>query len=149
MYQESLILKWFMSSVLPGVALVFASPLCSVSIFMRLDFPTLLRPIKASSALSSFGHCESFAELMVNSAFFISIIIGVWSVNLMVGSTHLISFSWCQAFPPCRKWRGRHPPVGSPAPLRVSVPLCLWACCPSCRAPDRAVRAPQRTGVRW
>ena len=61
-----------MSNVLPGVALVFASPLWSVSILIRLDLPTLLLPIKANSALTSFGHWDIFAELMVKVADFIS-----------------------------------------------------------------------------
>ena len=38
-----------MSIVFPGVAEVMASPLRPVSILMRLDFPTLERPIKAYS----------------------------------------------------------------------------------------------------
>ena len=37
------------SWVLPGVDEVFASPLRPVSMFMREDFPTLERPMKANS----------------------------------------------------------------------------------------------------
>ena len=36
-----------MSMVFPGVAEVMASPFLPVSILMRLDFPTLERPMKS------------------------------------------------------------------------------------------------------
>lgn len=65
--------KWLMSKVLPGVAEVLAKPLWLVNMLMRLDFPTLLLPMKAYSALVSLGHWSTRGELNVNCALFISI----------------------------------------------------------------------------
>ena len=45
-----------MSMVFPGVADVMASPLRPVSMLMRLDFPTLERPMKAYSGNVPPGH---------------------------------------------------------------------------------------------
>ena len=39
---------------------------------MRLDLPTLERPMNANSAFVSLGHCDIVAEEIVNSDFFIS-----------------------------------------------------------------------------
>lgn len=64
-----------MSIVFPGVEEVIASPLRPVSILMRLDFPTLERPIKAYSGNVSVGHLVTSVLLMTNSAFVISIFI--------------------------------------------------------------------------
>ena len=64
-----------MSRVLPGVALVLASPLWLHSMFMRLDLPTLERPINANSALLSFGHILSRGALRVNCDDFIIMVI--------------------------------------------------------------------------
>ena len=62
-----------MSIVFPGVAEVMASPLRPVSILMRLDFPTLERPIKAYSGNIPEGHFFTSVLLMTNSALVISI----------------------------------------------------------------------------
>jgi len=44
------------------------------SILMRLDFPTLLLPMKAYSAFVSFGHMLTRGADIVNSDFLISIL---------------------------------------------------------------------------
>ena len=62
-----------MSRVLPGVDEVMASFGFFVSILMRLDLPTLERPMKAYSGISDFGHISALELLIVNSALFISI----------------------------------------------------------------------------
>lgn len=63
-----------MSWVLPGLELVFAKPFTLVSILMREDLPTLLRPINAYSGLLSEGHFLWLVLLTMNSALFISIV---------------------------------------------------------------------------
>ena len=68
-------MKWFISSVLPGMADVLASFFLPHNIFIRLDFPTFERPMNAYSILLSFGHIDSRGALKVNSAVFISIAI--------------------------------------------------------------------------
>ena len=67
-------MKWLMSKVLPGFDDVLAKALRLVSILIRLDLPTLDRPIKANSGLVSFGHILSRGEEIVYSAFFIIIL---------------------------------------------------------------------------
>ena len=57
-----------MSRVLPGVAEVMANPLWLVSILMREDFPTLLRPMKAYSGRLPSGHFRTSVLLMTNFA---------------------------------------------------------------------------------
>ena len=66
-------IKWLMSNVLPGVAEVLAKPLWLQSMLMRLDLPTLLRPMKANSGLLSFGHIDTVGAEMTNWAFLMSI----------------------------------------------------------------------------
>lgn len=48
--------KWLMSSVLPGFWLVFASLGLWHMALIRLDLPTLLRPMKANSGSELSGH---------------------------------------------------------------------------------------------
>ena len=63
------------------VSLVFliaiASLFLPVSIFIRLDFPTFERPMKAYSGISVFGHISALGLLVLNSAVFIIIVISV------------------------------------------------------------------------
>ena len=59
--------------VLPGVDEVNASLELRVSMFMRLDFPTLERPIKAYSGSPSCGQRAMSVLLMTKVAVFISI----------------------------------------------------------------------------
>lgn len=73
MYHDSLIKKWFINCVFPGVEEVLASLECPVSIFINDDLPTLLLPIKAISGNLSGGHWLNFAELISNFALRISI----------------------------------------------------------------------------
>lgn len=61
------------SNVLPGLAEVFAKPLWLQSILIRLDLPTLERPMKAYSGLVSTGHFVMVGDEMVNSDFVIFI----------------------------------------------------------------------------
>ena len=51
-----------------------ASPLRPVSILMRLDFPTLERPMKAYSGSVPAGHFRTSVLLITNSALVISIL---------------------------------------------------------------------------
>ena len=44
-----------------------------VSILIKLDFPTLLRPMKAYSGLVSAGHIDTMGEEITKSALFTSI----------------------------------------------------------------------------
>src|SRR5690606_747352 len=53
--QFSLILKWLISWVLPGLPEVLARLLRSVSILIKEDFPTFERPINAYSGSGSLG----------------------------------------------------------------------------------------------
>ena len=66
-------LKWLMSSVLPGFDEVFAKPLRWVSMLMRLDLPTFERPMKAYSGNFVSGHLRQSVLLMTYSAFLMSI----------------------------------------------------------------------------
>ena len=75
-----------MSSVLPGVAEVLASFLLLVSILMRLDFPTLDRPINAYSGFVSLGHIDTIGALSVNSAFLISITNHILGAKIIIFS---------------------------------------------------------------
>ena len=68
-----------MSSVLPGVADVFASPLWLQSILIRLDLPTFERPMNANSGFVSLGHWLTVADDIVNSDFFMSILYVLFS----------------------------------------------------------------------
>jgi len=61
------------SNVFPGFCEVMASPFFPVSILIREDLPTLLRPIKAYSGRSPVGHFFTFVLLITNSALLISI----------------------------------------------------------------------------
>ena len=75
MFQSpSFMQKWFISNVLPGVCEVFASPLLRVSVFIRDDLPTLLRPMKAYSGTSVSGHLLTSALLIRYLEFFISVL---------------------------------------------------------------------------
>ena len=80
-----------MSMVFPGVAEVMASPFLPVSILMRLDFPTLERPMKAYSGNVPAGHFRTSVLLMTNSAFVISILLPFWGFTCGKGSTNFIS----------------------------------------------------------
>lgn len=68
-------MKWLTSNVLPGVALVLASPLWLHSMLMSDDFPTLLRPINANSGLLSDGHMLTLGADITNCEFTMSIMI--------------------------------------------------------------------------
>lgn len=50
---------------------------------MRLDFPTLDRPIKAYSGLLSLGHLLTVGELMQNSDFLMSMILPILFAKLV------------------------------------------------------------------
>ena len=63
-----------MSNVLPGVAEVMASFGFLVSILIKLDLPTLERPMNAYSGRFPFGQRSTFVLLITNSALFISIV---------------------------------------------------------------------------
>lgn len=63
-----------MSNVFPGVEEVIANFGFLVSILIRLDFPTLERPMKAYSGKFPFGHISARELLITNSALVISII---------------------------------------------------------------------------
>ena len=67
-----------MSIVYPGVAEDMASPFLPVSILIRLDFPTLERPMKAYSGNVPPGHFLTSVLLMTNSALVISILLLVF-----------------------------------------------------------------------
>ena len=73
MYHSLFMIKWLMRAVLPGVAEVMASFLRWQSMLIRLDFPTLLRPMNAYSGLSPGGHWVIFSLLFVKSALWMSI----------------------------------------------------------------------------
>ena len=66
-------IKWLISSVLPGVAYVLAKPLWLQSMFMRLDLPTFERPIKAYSILLSVGQSPIEGAERVKADFLMSI----------------------------------------------------------------------------
>ena len=83
-----------MSIVFPGVAEVIASPFLPVSILMRLDFPTLERPMKAYSGNVPVGHFRTSVLLMTNSAFVISILLPFWGFTCGKGSTNFISLHY-------------------------------------------------------
>ena len=67
--------KWLISSVLPGVEPVRASPLIPVRVLIRDDLPTFERPIKAYSGVFVFGHCATAGLLFTNVADLIIIIV--------------------------------------------------------------------------
>ena len=71
-----------MSSVLPGVDEVFANLRLLVSMLIRLDLPTLERPMKAYSGLVSFGHMDTTGADRENSACLISILLRVLGAKL-------------------------------------------------------------------
>ena len=54
--QFSLIRKWLINWVLPGVCEVFASPFRCTSMLISEDLPTFERPIKAYSGNSGAGN---------------------------------------------------------------------------------------------
>ena len=56
MYQIFSIRKWLITCVLPGVLEVLAASLDFNKALISEDFPTLERPIKATSGLSGSGH---------------------------------------------------------------------------------------------
>ena len=64
-----------MSRVFPGVAEVLASFLWLVSMLIRLDLPTLERPMNAYSGYVVAGHWSTLVLLMTNSADLISVIV--------------------------------------------------------------------------
>src|SRR5690606_39327019 len=66
--------KWLMSCVFPGFPEVLASCFLPVSMFIREDFPTLDRPIKAYSGMGSEGHLLTSELLITNSAVCICIL---------------------------------------------------------------------------
>ena len=66
-------MKWFIRRVFPGVADVLANPLWRHSMFIKLDFPTFERPMKAYSGLVSLGHIFTLGAEITYSDFVISI----------------------------------------------------------------------------
>ena len=69
---------------MPGVEDVLARFFCLVTILISEDLPTLLRPIKAYSGLSGFGHWVTNGEEMMYLADLISMVqskdkLVVWS----------------------------------------------------------------------
>src|SRR5690606_12038538 len=72
-YQSLLIMKWFISWVLPGFCEVFAKPFLLVNALMREDFPTFERPIKAYSGKFGAGNLSTSVLLTTNSALLTSI----------------------------------------------------------------------------
>ena len=64
-----------MSRVFPGVEDVLASFLWFANMLIRLDFPTLERPINAYSGSVVAGHFETSVLLMTNSADLISMLV--------------------------------------------------------------------------
>ena len=60
---------------------LFASLLKPVSMFIRLDLPTLERPMKAYSAFTSLGHMLTVGADITNSDFFISMWVVLCKVN--------------------------------------------------------------------
>ena len=86
-------IKWLIRSVLPGLDDVFANPLWLQSILIRLDFPTLDRPIKAYSLFVSAGHLEIVGAEITNSDFFISIV--KCSFYRLKAQPHLFMRLWC------------------------------------------------------
>ena len=72
-----------MSIVFPGVEEVIARFLRPVNILMRLDFPTLERPMKAYSGNVPVGHFCTSVLLMTNSAFVISICLLIFSLIIV------------------------------------------------------------------
>ena len=71
-----------MSNVLPGVDDVLANLRLLVSMLIRLDLPTLERPMKAYSGLVSFGHIDTTGADRENSACLISILLRVFGAKL-------------------------------------------------------------------
>ncbi len=63
MYHESLMVKWLMHCVFPGVDEVWANLLLSHKQLMRDDFPTFERPINANSGSSVPGLLEILSLL--------------------------------------------------------------------------------------
>lgn len=57
-----------MSLVFPGVTEIFANFLLFVRAFIKEDFPTFERPIKAYSGMVGFGHPSIVTALITNSA---------------------------------------------------------------------------------
>src|SRR5699024_402951 len=72
--QEWLIRKWFINCVFPGFPEVRAIFLRLVSILIKEDLPTLLRPTKAYSGNCVAGHLRASALLTTKEADSISII---------------------------------------------------------------------------
>lgn len=72
-----------MSIVLPGVAEVMANLGLRVSMLMRLDFPTLERPMNAYSGSPSCGQRRMPVLLMTNEALFISMTFLVFTVAFL------------------------------------------------------------------
>jgi hypothetical protein len=68
-----LIVKKFSDCVRPGVDEVRAKPLTPSREFIKLDFPTLERPMKAISGFASDGQSLSWKALFRNSALVIFI----------------------------------------------------------------------------
>ena len=62
-----------MSKVLPGSDDVFASDFLPVSMFIKLDLPTLERPMNAYSFIEDSGHFLTSGEEIKNFAVFIFI----------------------------------------------------------------------------
>src|SRR5690606_12344227 len=71
--QSLVIMKWFISWVLPGFCEVFAKPFLLVNALMREDFPTFERPIKAYSGKFGAGNLSTSVLLTTNSALLTSI----------------------------------------------------------------------------
>jgi hypothetical protein len=71
-YQFSLIKKWLMSCVFPGLLDVFAKSFLTTSMFINEDLPTFDRPIKAYSGSVGAGHFATSVLLITNSADLIS-----------------------------------------------------------------------------
>ena len=71
-----------MSKVFPGVAEVLANFRWLASMLMRLDFPTLERPMNAYSGKDVSGHLAMSVLLMMNSADLISMFVDFSWANI-------------------------------------------------------------------
>jgi len=72
-----LISKKFISWVRPGVELVFTRCLRLTRVLIRLDLPTFERPAKAISGRATAGYWEGLVALVINSADFIIMLVGI------------------------------------------------------------------------
>ena len=71
-----------MSWVRPGVELVRARPRVPSKLFIKLDLPTLDRPVNATSGSRSAGNCSGEVALLTNCAL---VIFNLVAGNLVAG----------------------------------------------------------------